>query len=77
MGIADDLVAFFNDEVAVIFVTAVPQVKNNVFGDWRDSVMLGGRGDKSQHTILLLRVEMFEILNQLLDALCNKTLFSS
>jgi hypothetical protein len=77
MGIADDLVVFFNNEMAIVFVTAMSQVKNNVFGDRRNSVMFGGSGDKSQHTVLLLRVEMFEIRNQLLDALCNKILFSS
>jgi hypothetical protein len=56
MGIADDLVAFFNDEMTVIFVTAMSQVKNYVFGDRRNSVMFGGSGDKRQHAILLLRV---------------------
>ena len=77
MGIADDLIVFLNDEMAVIFVPAVSQMKNNVFGDRGDSVMFSGGGYQSQHTVLLLRVEMLEILDQLLNALCNKTLFSS
>ena len=77
VGIADDLIVLFNDEMAVVLVPAVSQVKNNVFSDRWNSVMFGSSRDKSQHAILLLQVEMFEILNQLLNALCNKTLFSS
>ena len=77
MGITDNFAVFFNDEVTIVFVSAVSQMKNNVFGDRGNSVMFGGSGDKGQHTILLLRVEMFEILDQLLNALCNKTLFYS
>ena len=77
VGVSDNLAIFFDDQMSVVLIATMTEVENYVFGNRRNSIVLGGGRDQRQHTVLLDRVEMFEMLNQLLNALCYKAFFCS
>jgi hypothetical protein len=68
MGVADELLFTFHvlcdDDVAVIFISAVAKVEENMLGDWRYAIVTRRLGEKLEDLGEELRICCFESIHQ-------------